>query len=233
MILNLYLRKFFTPILVITFALIGVYTFGYAEYFDRWFLLGLVIWGLIKIKSRDVNMAGLLLILILVRLLDEISYLIIDFDIKAIIYLFSVVVIYKLKYDQLVLFFCAPLLTLIVLVELFWFFTGYPAPQIYFYVCLLLLSLITRHLLFMRVPLTDRLTQGGKSLPLDWKFYGLSKWSVFILAAMLAEYLVRHLTILNPLHVYQLYPIFMHVIAVTSLFYLTEDYLRTRFILAA
>lgn len=233
MILNLYLRRLFTPILVITFALIGVYTFGYAKYFDRWFLLGLVIWGLIKIKRRDVNMAGLLLILILVRLLDEISYLILDFDIHLIIYLFTAVVIYKLKYDQLVLFFCAPFLTLIVLVEFFWFFTDYPAPKIYFYVCVLLLNLITRHLLFIRVPLTDSLAKGGKSLPLDWKFYELSKWSVLIIAAMLVEYLIRHLTILNPLYVYQLYPIFMHAIAVTSLFYLTEDYLRSRFILTA
>ncbi|WP_281558797.1 hypothetical protein [Thalassomonas sp. RHCl1] len=233
MILNLYLRKLFTPILVITFALIGVYTFGYAEYFDRWFLVALMLWGLIKIKNRDVNMAGLILIIILVRSLDEIAYLIIDFDVKLIIYLLAVAVLYKLKYDKLVLLFCAPLLTLIVLVEFFWFFTGYPAPKIYFYVCMLLLSLVTRHLLFMRVPLTDRLLKGGKSLPLDWKFYGLSKWSVFILAAMLAEYLIRHLTVLNPLHVYQVYPVFMHAIAVTSLFYLTEDYLRSRFILTA
>ncbi|WDE01107.1 hypothetical protein [Thalassomonas actiniarum] len=234
MILNLYLRKLFTPILVITFALIGVYTFGYAEYFDRWFLLGLVMFFLVKVKTRDVNMAGLIAIIIFERSVEEIGFFIENhFDSKVIIYLCAAALMYKLKYDQVVKKLCIPLLMSIILAECYWYFIGYQPPRIHAYVLMLLVNIITRHLLFMRVPLTDKMVKGGKFLPLDLKLYDLSKWGIWIIAVMISEYLIRHLTPLNPLYFYQVYSMLMHSIAVLTLFYFTEDYLRSRFILDA
>ncbi|WDE03365.1 hypothetical protein SG34_018415 [Thalassomonas viridans] len=185
-------------------------------------------------KARDVNMAGLLMIIILERSLEEVIYLIhINFDIKVFVYLCALVVLYKLKYDQLVTRLCMPVLVLAVLAELYWWYSGYDGVRIHLYVLMLLLNLVTRHLLFMRLPITDNLVEGAKSLPLDWKFCELAKWSIFVLTAMLLEYLVRHLTAFNPLYIYNAFTPLMHAIAVTMLYYLTDDYLRSRFILTA
>jgi len=234
MILNLYLRKLLTPILVINFILIGVITFDYAEHFARWFVFGLLFFTLIKINARDINMTGLLCIIIFERSIEEIAYLLLDnFNVKVFVYLSALIVLYIFKYDKLVKLFCIPLVALVILVELFWWFSGYDSPRLHPYVFMLLLNLITRHLLFMRVPLTDRYATGGKSLPLDWKIYGLAKWSVLVIGVMLIEYLIRHVTPLNPLNIYYIYTPLMHAIAVTTLFFVTDDYLRSRFVLDA
>ena len=234
MILNLYFQKILTPILVISFVLVGIFTFDYAELFARWFLVGVIVFALVKLKARDVNMVGLIGIIIFERTVETIAHLIYsNFDAKVAIYLSAAAIMYGLRYDKLVKLLCIPIVILSILSELYWSYTDYEAPLIHAYVLMILLNLITRHLLFMRVPFTDKLIDGGKSLPLDWKFYDLAKWSVWVIAIMIAEYLVRHLTPLNSLFVYNAYTPLMHAIAVTSLYYLTDDYLRSRFILTA
>ena len=234
MILSLYLHKLLTPTLVIAFSLIGVVTFDYAEHFSRWFLIALVVLALANIKAREVNKSGLLMIIIFERLMEEITYpLLNNFDLKVFIYITALVLLYKFKYDKLVKYLCAPFIVLIIIIELFWQSFGYNSPRLHPYIFIMLLSLTTRHLLFMRVPITDGIAKGAKSLALDWKLYDLYKWNVFVIVIMLVEYLIRHLTPLSPLQIYNAYTPVMHGITIAILFFLVNDFLRSRFILNA
>jgi hypothetical protein len=202
--------------------LITYLTFGVAEYFDRFFIILILIMLVYNIKRKKLSFVGVLGIILIERLSEELLYFIYDLPgTKIPIYLFAVFVMVKLKHDELVKFLIAPIISLIFAAELYWYLIGYQGPQINYSVGLLSLCVISRYLLFFRVPLTRHyLGITTAILDLDFKLYNVVKWAAIILSFNIFEYLIRHVLLYESLIIYDIYPKLTHTIGIITFMYI-------------
>jgi len=229
-ILKQYISDTVTNVLAITFFVVALLSFGYAEYFDRLFIAFLLGASILNIKNA--NVLSIALIFLFERSIEEIIFFSSTLSfIKPLIYLLSLYVMRKLWYDGFVKRFVLPTIVVCIVCEVYWYLTGYNAPRIHSYIAMLMLNMITRHLIFMRVPLfksyqakllgkktfSVTLQQTSVDLPL----YSLAMGNALVVIAILAEYLVRHLTSFNPLVIYDLYPYMAHLLTTATLFFIT------------
>jgi len=213
--------------------IVGYYTFGQADYFDRLFVCILLCLLLIDVVNRNFDFVALLLILLFERLSEEVFYFSMDLSyIKLVTYAVIVFVLYKLRYDKLVVRLAIPLTTITFIAELYWFTTNYHAPVVHYPLMLLTLNLITRHLIIHRVPYTEKLTGiEADTHSLDWPLYNIAKAFVYIISASLVEYLIRHLTHFSPVYIYNSFPFLAHVLTVLTLSYIIQYLFKRNFTL--
>jgi len=238
MILRQYIGSGITNLLAVLFLTIALLTFGYAQYFDRLFILFLL--GLILFNISNANIISLALIFLLERFLEEVvffssSYLVI----KPLIYLLSLWLIKMFWYDPLIRRIISPTIALCIICEMYWYVTDYSAPRIHSYIAMLLLNMITRHLIFLRVPLFKKLqaialiksivSQPLKQTAVDLPLYSLAMVNILVIITMIVEYLTRYLTGLTPLFVYKYYPYTMQILAAITLFLLTNFVVKSTF----
>jgi hypothetical protein len=238
MIFRQYISSGITNILAIVFLTIALLTFGYAQYFDRLFIIFLL--GLILFNIHNANIISIATIFLLERFLEEIVFFSLNYPfIKPLIYLLSLWLIKLFWYDSLIRRVILPTILACITCEIYWRFTDYKAPQIYYYIAMMSLNIITRHLIFLRVPLFKRFqsidfiqkitSQPLKQTSVDLPLYSLAMVNILVVVAMITEYITRHLTGFSPLFIYQYYPYTMQFLAVVTLFLLTNFVVKSTY----
>ena len=223
MFYSLYLKPFIVSVLniaiVITFVYIGIKSFGNPLWFDRFYILVMII--TVLTCKKNVNILGVVAISVLISVIDESSYLLLaDLaqPLKILVYGVIGYFFWCWRYDSL-----SPLLFIIffltITAEIYWQYKAYPAPQINWEVQLIFLCFLMRHCLFRRVWWTERFfPQQGKFLRIDWQLRKLYALQIIIRSFVIVEYILRHLSIIDSIYIYQLTPILLAVINILQLF---------------
>ena len=214
MFARVYLPPFITALFAGLFIAIGILTFGDADTFDRLFV-GVLVFTLI-ICRHNIDIVSLLAIIFLQRIMQELAWASLSDGevLKELLYSLVLVTMYALRYDPLVKW-LASVVVLAVCAELYWYFTDYPAPQLYWHLTLLLSCMLTRYMIFSRLELVQKyLTRQSQSTNLDWIFYKLAGTTAIVHVAAILEYLIRHILGLSQvLIIYYAYPYIVHGIA--------------------
>ena len=198
MLIRAYLPQILTALFGGLFVFLGIVTFGNGLIFDRLYIAVLIFTGIVC--RKDINVIGVVVILFIERLVDELLWfsLVEHFynilHVKVMIYIALAYVIYKLWFDGMTKI-ALPCLIASVLAEIYWIYIAYEnIPGIYWYNIVISLSLMVRFLLFSRINLTDRLfNKLGNSINLDWYIYQVTKLYIITEAINLLEYLLRHI----------------------------------------
>jgi len=238
MILRQYIGTAVTSILAITFLTSSLLTFGYAEYYDRLFIIFLI--GLICFNARNANIMSIALIFLFERFLEEIvffssSYLLI----KPVIYLLSIGLIKLFWYDKLIRRVVFPTVVISIISEIYWYLTDYTAPRIHSYIAMLMLNMATRHLIFLRIPIFKKfqtmpfikntVTSPLNHTSIDMPLYSMVMVNIIVVVAMIAEYLLRHLTLLEPLFIYNSYAEIVQVLSIATLFLIVNFLIKSNY----
>ena len=155
MILKTYLQPIIRALIAGCIIFVGYVTFGLAEYFDRVFLIVLIFFLLTNIIEKNINVVGVLVIILTIRLLDEVAFLTMSVSyIKVLIYAVAFVLLYKLKSDKMASYLVLPLLFITVCAELYWQVIDHPPPLVHYFVTLMGLNLLARHFLSLRAFIT-------------------------------------------------------------------------------
>ncbi len=209
MILNHYLPKILTALFAGLFIFAGIYTFGEGLLFDRLFICILIFTAVVC--RKNINVLGVVVVLLLQRLLEEAAWSIslLDFQlvVKASFYFLAIFAYWKIKYDQVAKVLLAALI-ISLCAEFYWLYQSQKAVEIYWYVGILASSLFIRHLIFMRVSFTeDFFPKVAESINLDWQIYKVYSLVAYIQLFMITEYVVRGIFGLNNiLIIYKSYP---------------------------
>tara|TARA_R110002167_G_scaffold3583_4_gene17370 strand:- start:11139 stop:11867 length:729 start_codon:yes stop_codon:yes gene_type:complete len=242
MILRQYIGNGITSLLAVIFLTIALLTFGYAQYFDRLFIIFLL--SLIFFNIHNANIISIALIFLLERFFEEIiffssSYLFI----KPLIYLLSLWLIKLFWYDKLIRRIILPTVLMCIIGEIYWYLIDYNAPRMHSYIAMLMLNMVTRHLIFLRIPIfkkfqTLSFIKNIVRLPLkhtsvDIQLYSLAMVNILVVVIMIVEYLLRHLTSLEPLFIYNFYSETVHVLSATTLFLIVNFIIKSNYKFAA
>ncbi|TRY29436.1 hypothetical protein [Aliiglaciecola sp. M165] len=194
MLLSHYLPKILTALFGGLFIFAGIYTFGEPLLFDRLFICILIFTAVIC--RKNINVLGVVVILVAQRLVEETAWSISELEykdiIKAAFYFFAIAIYWKVKYDNasrilLIALFAA------IASEFYWIYTKQNAPEIYWYAAHAGFFLFARHLFFMRVAYMEDLFPNRKidSINLDWQIYKLSVVFAALQLFMVLEYVAR------------------------------------------
>lgn len=216
MLLAHYLPKIITALFGGLFIFAGIYTFGNALLFDRIFI-GVLIFTAIVCR-KNVNVLGVVIILMGVHLLSEAAWFVSELEYKTTakigFYCLSGVVCYQLRYDYTSKILLACLIGSL-LSEGYWEYLGKNAPEIYWYIFVLSSNLIARHLLFLRVSYTDDFFPGkSQSINMDWHLYKLTAVAAILQSFNILEYIVRSVFgFVEVMFIYNIYPYLMQAIS--------------------
>ncbi|WP_166425793.1 hypothetical protein [Paraglaciecola sp. 20A4] len=223
MLVRAYLPKIITALFGGLFIAAGILTFGNALVFDRIFIGILLFTGFIC--RKDINVLGIILILAVIRVLEEALWFIFAEQLynhwlsKITIYLLLFFIIYKFWFDKMSKI-SLLILLLCISAEIYWIIIGYTlAPAIYWYAALVGLGLLTRHFLFSRIQMTEQFTsKSGKSINLDWYIYQVTRIYIFIEGLNIFEYILRHVFQIKYIQIiYYVYPYIMQSLATFTL----------------
>lgn len=192
---------------------LGIATFGNGLTFDRIYIILLIFTGIVC--RKDVNVVSVIIILVLQMIWDLLAWnLLIDENmVKVTLYTTALCVSYYFRYDWL-----AKIVATVVMVasasELYWYSIDYSAPEIYWYIWIMISNLLIRYLVFCRVSFVDKYYhKKGESVNLDWVIYKLNAALTVLQAAMVFEYLSRHLIGFdNIIFIYYSYSYVVHII---------------------
>jgi hypothetical protein len=211
MILRAYLPKFLTALLGGLFVAASIFTFGNALVFDRLFL-GVILFTAILCR-QDVNVLSVIAIIFLQHIIEEFAWLYLpsSYLIKGLVYITGFWLVYYFWYDwtSKILLLC---IILGVSTEVYWFVTEYDPPQTFWYVCIIMICISIRHLVFLRVNLVENyLSKKAKSINLDWVLYKINAVVIIAQTTVLFEYYLRHLFgFQNALFAYEALPFIIH-----------------------
>ncbi|WJG08328.1 hypothetical protein [Aliiglaciecola sp. LCG003] len=210
MLLSHYFPKILIALLGGLFIFAGIYTFGKPLLFDRLFICILLFTA--TICRKNINVLGVVIILVLQRLAEETAWTISELEykdiIKALFYFMALSVYWVIKYDKVSRLLLLALV-LAIAADLYWSFTEQQAPEVYWYVTLMSFYAFARHLIFMRVAYMQEIFVRDHidSVNLDWQIYKLNALFVLLQLLMIVEYLIRgvfeHYQIL---YVWAIYP---------------------------
>jgi hypothetical protein len=241
MLLRAYLPKFITALFGGLFIATGILTFGNAMVFDRLFI-GVLIFTAIVCR-KNINVVGIIAILAVERLLEELLWFsVIDqfyniWQMKVVIYLGLMWMLYKLWYDSMVKI-ALPFILFSITAEFYWYFIDYDRiPGIYWYNIIIALNLLTRYLLFSRIELTETVSsKSAESINLDWIVYQITRLYIVIEILNISEYLLRHTVEYFDIQlVYSSYPYLVHSISTFTLwvvFHETSKLIKARLVSA-
>lgn len=193
MIVRAYLPHILTALFGGLFLAAGIFTFGNPLIFDRLFL-GVIIFTAILCR-KDINIVSALAIILLQHLFEEFAWLYLpNYDLADIpIYLTGLWISYYFWYDWVSKILLANSV-LAICAEFYWDVIGYNAPSIAWYVGLMIVCIVVRHLIFIRVGFIDMyFPEKGKSINLDWVLYKINVFVVLTQTLVLLEYFARHI----------------------------------------
>ena len=209
MIANHYLPKILTAIFAGLFIFTGLYTIGNGLLFDRLFICILIFTAVIC--RKNINVLGVVVILLLQRFLEETAWSISELDfqmvVKAAFYFLAIFAYWKIKYDGMAKVLLVALI-LSISAEFYWIYHSLKAVQIYWYIGVLASSLFFRHLIFMRVSFTESFfPKSAESINLDLQIYKVYSLFAYIELFMIVEYVLRGVfNLTNIMIVYKTYP---------------------------
>jgi hypothetical protein len=218
MLIRAYLPQTLTALFGGLFVFLGITTFGNAWAFDRIYVSLLVFTGLVC--RKDINVVSVIIILVLQLLWENLAWnLFVDENlVKVTLYLAALYAAYYFRYDWL-----AKMVATIVIIasicEIYWYSNNYNAPEIYWYTWIMISNLLIRYLVFCRVSFVDKYyPKKGESVNLDWVIYKLNAALTILQAAMIFEYLSRHLLGFGDiLIVYYSYSYIIHIIGTITI----------------
>ncbi len=226
MLLAHYLPKIITALFGGLFIFAGVYTFGNALIFDRIFI-GVLIFTAIVCR-KNVNVLGVLVILVIQRVLEEFGWVVIGSEylyfVKVMFYLIAAWLCYKMHYDLI-----SKMLLLCLIAamgsELYWFIYDIKPPLVHWFVFTVVLTLLARHMIFLRVSLTeDYFPNKGESINLDWQIYKLNGVAAAVQSIVMLEYLLRNLlSFFTVKFFYSITPYVMHAIATYAIWVIFHE----------
>ncbi|MBU3003322.1 hypothetical protein [Paraglaciecola arctica] len=214
MILRAYLPRLITALFGVLFVSASIYTFGNALVFDRLFL-GVILFTAILCR-QDVNVLSVIAIIFLQHIVEEFAWLYLpsSYIIKGLIYLSGFWLVYYFWYDwtSKILLLC---IVLGVSTEVYWFVVAYDPPQTFWYVCIIIICISVRHLVFLRVNMVEHyISPKAKSINLDWVLYKINALIIIAQATVLLEYYLRHiLGFQNALLAYESLPYVIHALS--------------------
>lgn len=215
MFIGIYAKKGLTSLLAGALIALSYNFFGDADYFDRLFLF--IVGGLfiLNIKKAAYPVYYLIGVVFFERILEEPFYFAMQIEqLRYPIYTCVILSLVFFKHDPLVKFFLVPLAILTTLSELRWEWVNYNAPTVHFAWALICINLVTRYLVFNRLPITKKYLNRNSHLdPLDMEIYSLAKYQVWVIGIFCLEYLVRHNTNFKPVLIYHLYTPVMHFVS--------------------
>ena len=218
MLLRAYGPYLFQTLLAAVCVAAGILTFGNALYFDRLFFGALLL--VAAVCYRNINILGIVLIIVLERLLEEAIWAWVkDLAVaNVLIYGFAVFVLYLCRYEPLAKYMGAVLLIAIG-TELYWMTTQHSAPLLHWYMAMVTLNMLTRYLLTWRAPITEQLLS-VEATPIlaDWRLSDIAALCAAIQATVLIEFVLRHLVpVPDLLYAYHAMPYLMHSLACLTL----------------
>ena len=232
MIRNYWLEKSISILLIIVFTLLVYLSFGHSNYFDLLFVTVLV--ALLTIFKDNKDLCLTIVFLLTLRGTGEIIYLLSDVEpFKWVYYLLSVITMVKLRNDKHVLFLVAPVTTVCLFIEWYWLSIGYKGPELHYYVIGLAINSLFRHFLSFKAHLKFYPNDALVNKPLDYVLYKLSAVSNIVTIVMISEYLLRHLTSLQPMFVYDSFSYVKQVISLVVLYLFVDYTLKLRFRIVA
>jgi hypothetical protein len=193
MFIRAYLPKILTALFGGLFVAASIFTFGNALVFDRLFL-GVLIFTAILCR-RDVNVLSITAIIFLQHIVEEMAWLYLpsSYLIKALIYIAGFWLVYYFWYDwtSKILLLCT---VLAASTEIYWFVIKYDPPQTFWYVCIMMICISIRHLVFLRVSVVENhISTKAKSINLDWVLYKINAVIIIAQTIVLLEYYLRHI----------------------------------------
>jgi len=227
-VLRPFLKHAVSALLIGLFLALGVFTLGKALLFDRIFFAALLF--LAFFFRKDINLLGVICIIIAERIVEEVGFLII-LDIPPLKFLFYGLCLYMLQFrlkDGLVWPVFIALLAFIG-VEIYWWLTDYKFINTHWYVFLISLNLLVRKAISSRAFWTvENLKKGihAEPLRLDYYIYQLAGAHAVVNLLILAEYMVRHLWQTDLLLIHSNYALVNHILAVLSLFLLADQSIK-------
>lgn len=185
---------------VALFAVIDA--FGKPLWFDRLFIMTLLLAGLIN--YRNINIVGIVVIMVGAMFLEELlwAFAVNHAVVKFPIYIMCIVGFFWLEGDT---YRWGGLLVGVsaIVAEVWWLYTGYDGPDIYWTVALIGLAFAQRRLLIGRAFITAmRYPTKAAMIKLDLILYTATGVMVGIKMLEYLEYLVRHLLLVNSTVVY-------------------------------
>jgi hypothetical protein len=218
MLVRVYLPQILTALFGGFFVFLGIATFGNALSFDSIYVSLLIFTGLVC--RKDINVVSVIIILVLQLMWEGLAWNILGDEnlVKVILYLTALYAAFYFRYDWL-----AKIVATIVIIasvsEVYWHLNDYSAPEIYWYIWIMISNLLIRHLVFCRVSFVNRYyPTKGESVNLDWVIYKFNAALTILQAAMVFEYLSRHLLGFDDiLFVYYSYSYIIHIIGTITI----------------
>jgi len=210
------------------FVALGIWTFGNALIFDRVFYVCLVVSALLA--RKEPNVLGIIVILFITRTIDELSWaFLLDLPwigYKALIYAILGGAFWLLRDDPRTSYIPIIIWLMCIASECYWAFTGYNAPDIYWYLISICITLLARHLIFLRGVLSTKYFGVGDvdETHLDWYIYHhICLSSLLLHACVLVEFIFRHVLKINSLFFYTITPYLLHTLGLLTLYMVLES----------
>lgn len=232
MITNYWIEKGISALSLLLIVALGYVSFGYPVYFDLLTICVLV--ASMALYKIDQNIASIAFILLFVRVIHELLFAYQGPYQDVIFYILSFVIVYKFKFDGQIKGLLLPILVICCLAHIYWYFVDYDAPNLGIYVLSIALNCYVRYLLTFRAHITaeyDFINLSG--ITLDFDIYRLTSFSNILIALMVGEYLIRHLTPLNPMLIYETYSYGLQVILLFIPYFFVSYMLKSKFRLYA
>ncbi|MBO9490945.1 hypothetical protein J7384_11300 [Endozoicomonas sp. G2_1] len=222
----MFIKAISERVLTITIASLltvaGVFTFDNPFWFDWLYFATLAF--VVVLNPKNINIAGLVAILLVAKLLDEAGWYIVaereSIQTKALVYLGLLLTLIKIKEEE----YRTPLLVLLAITlvaELYWYLTNYKDLRLDWYWFQINILVLARHFVFTRVFLTSQyFPKQSKSLTLDLHVHDLMSAFMFLHALILVEYYVRHILVINVVVVWSLSIYFFHTLKVINIYLL-------------
>lgn len=235
---NAFFWRFLSQFLAVICICAGIVTFGNDVWFDRIFEVSLVLTALFC--RKNVNVVVLVVIVVVGRSVEELLFLFEvffnEYWFKGLLYSSFILVAWLFRHDIENKYLFPVIIFLCTSSEIYWFLTGYSAPQVFWYLIPYSLNLIVRFAIFMRYELVEHFFPGQEALCFsEFKIRDAHQWGIYVYAAMVFEYLIRHLFMGNLFIVYQIYPYIIQAISTYVLWYMLQEniiWLRERHISA-
>jgi hypothetical protein len=226
MILRAYLPKILTALFGGVFVWLGIISFNNPTIFDQLFIFILLFTAFVC--RHNINVVGVIIVVAIHQILGVSAWFIYNQEntdyLEIVFYLFGIITWYKIKYDPV-----SRLLLLSILIsffsELFWYINAMEGSALHWYIMVLSINLLTRHLIFTRVNVTcTYFPKKGGSINLDWHIYKLNALAIIIQAINISEYTLRGVFGLKDLmYVYDFYPYAMQGISTYTIFIIFNE----------
>jgi len=214
MLLKYWIGKYWSFLLILIFSSLAVLSFGSPLYFDRLFIVVLIV--LIGTYKVNKNLFSIGIIFLCIKGLNELAYFCRQLsDAKVIYYVVAGYVFYKFRFDGQTKKVIIPLYVSCILAESYWVYTNYTAPSLHWYIALLSINILHRMLIVSRVHLLNRVWKDSiYGINIDFSLHQVALIYGYLVVLIIFEYLVRHLTPLNPMLIYNIYPYVAGIVSV-------------------